>query len=96
MAEVIVTLKLMPESPDVDLSTIYDAASNAIKAFVDEAHADREIKKEENPIGFGLKALMLTVVMDESVGDTEELEKTLSGLDGVESVSVTNVTRALG
>lgn len=96
MAEVIITLKIMPSSPDVDLEALSSTASEKITAFVDEEHKSSDIKKEEQPIGFGLKAIMLTFYMDESVGDTEKLEQTLSELEGVESVSVTNVTRALG
>ena len=48
------------------------------------------------PIAFGLKALDILFVMDEAKGSTEELEKTVSQIEGVESVEVPDVRRAVG
>ena len=54
MGEVAVTLKVMPESPEVDLEALKEAIKNA----VDEKEFERI---EEEPIGFGLLALIVTV-----------------------------------
>lgn len=90
MANVIITIKIMPESPDVDLSAV-------------EANAKKEVEKWGNvgkvevvPIAFGLKALNIMFIMDEKKGDVEALEKKLSQISGVNSAEVTDVRRAVG
>ena len=92
MANVVITIQLMPTSPDVNLSQIKEKADAEIIKFAGEPSA----KSEEKPIAFGLKALILTFVADESKGGTEPLEKALSELEGVKSVQVTDVRRTLG
>ncbi|PIN75697.1 elongation factor 1-beta [Candidatus Woesearchaeota archaeon CG10_big_fil_rev_8_21_14_0_10_37_12] len=96
MASVVVTIKIMPTSPDVDLDNLYNQACTNIRNFVDEKHKEDEIRKQLEPIGFGLQALKLVFVMDESLGDTEKLEQTVLSLEQVESVEVTDVRRAIG
>lgn len=92
MARVVVSLKLMPESVDVDLSQIRTEAEKKIIEFAGET----EFKIEEQPIAFGLKALIILFIMDESKGSTEELEDSLAEIKGVQSVEVTDVRRAVG
>jgi len=96
MASVIITLKLMPTSPEVDLDKLFDDAVKHINAFIDEKHKNGEMRKEIEPIGYGLKALKIIFVMDEAQGGTEALEETLAKIADVESVEVTDVRRALG
>jgi len=92
MAQVVVTLKIMPVSPESDLSLIQSKAEEEIKIFSGET----EIKAEQEPIAFGLKALKLLFVMDESKGSTEELENKIKLIDGVNSVETVDVRRAIG
>jgi elongation factor 1-beta len=92
MANVIITLKIMPESPDADLAKIEEEAKKKITAFAGEG----DMKTEEEPIAFGLKALKMLFVMDESKGSTEELEKEIASIEGVNSVEVADVRRAIG
>ena len=92
MAKAIVTLKIMPESPDIDLDMVSTQAHEKIKGFAGEG----ETKKEIEPVAFGLKALKITFVMDEAKGSTEPLEKEIEGLEGVNSVEVIDVRRAIG
>lgn len=92
MARVVVTLKIMPNNPGIELSKI---ESEAKKEIVDFCHSN-EFKTQIEPIAFGLKALKILFVMDESKGSTEALENKISGIDGVESVEVTDVRRAIG
>jgi elongation factor 1-beta len=91
MARVIVTIKLMPESPDIDLSKIEKKVTKQIKEFGGEVG-----KVEVEPIAFGLKALKLMFVMEESIGSTEALEEDIKNMDGIQSVEVTDVRRAIG
>ncbi|AJF62415.1 MAG: Elongation factor 1-beta [archaeon GW2011_AR20] len=92
MANVIITLKIMPESPEIDLNELQKKAIDEIKEFTGET----ETKSTIEPVAFGLKALKITFVMDENRGGTEELENNISGLDGVNSVEVIDVRRAIG
>jgi len=92
MAQVIITLKIMPESPEIALNSIEEQAKNLIKEFSGET----EFKTEQEPIAFGLKALKIIFVMDESKGSTEALENKIKNIDGVNSVEVIDVRRAIG
>ncbi|MBN2112336.1 elongation factor 1-beta [Candidatus Woesearchaeota archaeon] len=92
MASVVVTIKVMPASPDADLSAIETEAKSKITAFAGEG----DMKVEVEPIAFGLKAVKIIFVMDEAKGSTEELEKGLAAIPGVSSVEVTDVRRAIG
>ncbi|MBD3259472.1 elongation factor 1-beta [Candidatus Woesearchaeota archaeon] len=91
MAQVIITFKIMPEKPDCDLNSIQEQAEQFIKEFGGEVG-----KVEKAPVGFGLIALVMMFVMDESLGSTEELEDKIQQLKDVASVEVTDVRRAIG
>lgn len=92
MGTAIVTLKIMPETPEVDLTSVETQTKEKIKAFAGEG----ETKTEIEPIAFGLKALKIIFIMDESLGGTEPIEKEVASIEGVMSVEVTDVRRALG
>jgi len=92
LAKAIITLKIMPKSPNTDLDKITTQAEEKIISFAGET----ETKKEIEPIAFGLKALKITFVMDEEKGSTEPLEKEIEKIDGVGSVDVVDVRRAVG
>ena len=92
MANVVVTLKIMPQDTNVNFSDIEAEAKKEIVKFCNS----KEFKTQIEPIAFGLKALVIFFVMDESIGSTEELEKKISQINGVESVEVTDVRRAVG
>ena len=92
MAQVIVTLKIMPKSPATDLGKIEAQAKTKIVDF----SQNKEIKIEQEPIAFGLKALKITFVMDESKGSTDALEEQIKTISGVNSVEVVDVRRAVG
>ena len=91
MARVIVTVSIMPTSPDVNLEEVRTAAEKAITAFGAELG-----KHAIEPVAFGLKALKLFIITPEEKGSTEPLEKSLASLPGVESATVEDVRRALG
>ena len=82
----------MPETPDVDLKKLEEDALNKIKEFAGEG----ETKIEIEPIAFGLKALKITFVMDENLGSTEPLEKSISEIEDVSSFEIIDVRRAIG
>lgn len=92
MARVVITFRIMPNDTGIDLSAVEDEAKKRIIDFCNS----KEFKSQIEPIAFGLKALNLIFVMDESIGSTEELERKISEIKGVESVEVTDVRRAVG
>ena len=91
MAQAIVTLKIMPKTPEVDLKEIEASATREVETFGGQVG-----KIEQEPIAFGLKAVKIFFVMDESKGSTEELETAIAQLPGIQSVQVTDVRRAIG
>ena len=92
MAKAIITLKIMPKSPTIDLDKLALEAEKKITVFAGAG----ERKQEIEPVAFGLKALKITFVMDEAKGSTEPLEKEIIKVKGVNSVEVTDVRRAIG
>ena len=92
MANIVVTIKIMPTSPDVDMDKVREAAVQKIVGFAGEG----EVKHELKPVAFGISALELMFVMSEEKGDLEPLEKDLATIEGVESVTTTDVRRTLG
>jgi translation elongation factor aEF-1 beta len=92
MARVIITFTIMPVSPEVDFAAIEEKAKQEITAFAGET----EFKVELKPVAFGLKSLNVIFVMDEDKGSTEELEKKISGIEGVNSCEVSDVRRTIG
>ena len=91
MAQVVVTLKIMPASPQVNLNKIEEEA----KAKIVDFSQNYEMKSEQEPIAFGLKALKITFVMDESKGSTDSLEENIKKINGVNSVEAIDVRRAI-
>lgn len=92
MANVVVTLKIMPESPDIDLSIITEQALKHIGEFAGPG----DTKITEEPVAFGLKAIKIIFIMDEKLGSTESLEEDISSIEGVQSVETIDVRRAIG
>ncbi len=91
MAQVVVTLKIMPDGPNADLKKIENSSKEKITKFGGEVG-----KVEIEPIAFGLNAIKLFFVMDESKGSTESLEDEILGIHGVNSVEILDVRRAIG
>lgn len=89
MGDVVATIKLMPESPDVDLEKIKSDVESSIPAGA-EFH-----KIDEEPIAFGLVALNVMVVVGDAEGGTEPVEEKLAQIDGVNSVEVVDVRRLM-
>jgi elongation factor 1-beta len=93
MAKAVVTIKIMPVSPDVDLKQVETVAVDKIDVFTGSGG---EKRIEIEPIAFGLKALKITFVMDENIGSTDSLEESLREIDGVNSAETVDVRRAIG
>ncbi len=89
MGEVVATIKLMPESPEMDLAKVKAEIESAIPENT-ELHSI-----EEEPIAFGLVALNVMVVVDDGEGGTEKVEENFSKIDDIASVEVVDVRRLM-
>lgn len=90
MAVVSIIVKLMPESPDVNLESIKKSAQSLM-----EAEGGKNISFEEKPIAFGLKAIMMKMAMPEEKG-TDLVESKLASISQVSSVTIEDYRRAFG
>lgn len=88
MSGVAATIKVMPADADTDLNALKEAIKAAMPA---SAKLNGEIV--EQPIAFGLKALMVTVIVEDDEGGIEPVEDALNALPEAESVSVVNLDR---
>ncbi|AXV37997.1 MAG: elongation factor 1-beta [Methanobacteriaceae archaeon] len=89
MGEVVATIKLMPENPDVDLNKIKTEIENSIPEST-ELH-----KIDEEPVAFGLVALIVTVIVGDAEGGTEEVEANLAKLEDIGNIEVTDIRRLM-
>jgi elongation factor 1-beta len=85
MGEVVAVIRIMPESADVDMSKIMDAIKGAIPSYA------RLHGMQVMDIAFGLKALKVAVIMGDKCGGTEEIERNMAKIPGVESVETEEV-----
>ena len=74
MGEVICVYKVLPDSPES-----FDKVKDLLEAM-------QPARLEEEPIAFGLKALIFTKIIPDGEGVLEDLENKLNDLDGVGSV----------
>ncbi|WP_181685635.1 elongation factor 1-beta [Halorhabdus salina] len=87
MGKVAAAIKVMPESPEVDLDSLEDRLEQSLPEGAKINGFDRD------DVAFGLVALIPTVVVPDDAGGTEAVEEAFSDVDDVESVSVEDVGR---
>ncbi|WP_284008678.1 elongation factor 1-beta [Haloarcula pelagica] len=87
MGKVAAKIKVMPQSPEVDLDDLQERLEGAlpegakIKGF------------ERDDVAFGLVALFPTVIIPDESGGTDAVEEAFADVDDVESVDVDSVGR---
>ena len=89
MGEVLTTMKIMPDSPDVDLESI----KSTIESSMTEGARIHEISEE--PIAFGLVAVILQFITEDGEGGSEAVEEMVQAIDGVASFEITGVGRLM-
>jgi elongation factor 1-beta len=89
LGEVAITYRIMPESTDIDIRELGDKVRNASKDIA------KVQGMQEKPIAFGVTALLIRVIIEDKEGGPEEIENALSGISGVQSVEVMDMTRLL-
>jgi elongation factor 1-beta len=83
MGSVALIVKVMPESPEVDLQALKTA-------IIEKIPSVKDIK--EDPIGFGLKALKVVVVVNDAGGESDSVEAAIQSLPGVERAEIVELT----
>ncbi len=87
MGEVAAKIKVMPSGMEVNLQKLQDELKKVIPKGV------RLHGFSEEPVAFGLKALMVVVKVGDIEGGTEAVEEAFGKVEGVESVSVIELGR---
>ncbi|MEA3281650.1 MAG: elongation factor 1-beta [Euryarchaeota archaeon] len=89
MGEVVAVIKIMPNGVDVDLEKLKEDLASVVPAGIDLNGI------AEEPIAFGLVALMATIVVGDVEGGTDSVEKAFAEVSGVESVQVAEIGRLM-
>ena len=90
MGQINVKIKLMPSSPEVDLKEIEGKTKTAI-----EENGGLIVRFEEEPIAFGLKAIIVFFIWPEEK-ELEPLENLLEKIDNVSSEQMLDIRKAIG
>ena len=91
MATVGIQFKIMPESVETNLEELKTKLKKATESF--ESGIFNEAKEE--PIAFGLKALIVTIALSEDE-ESDSVEKSFSEIEGVSSVELIDYRRVVG
>ena len=73
MAKAIITFKLMPEGVEVDLNPIREQALEIARA----AGAIGEMQSKEDPIAFGLKAVLVLAIANVQSAEVAKMDLAL-------------------
>ena len=87
MGEVAARIKVMPSGMDVDLKKLKEDLTKVIPAGA------RVHGFSEEPVAFGLKALIVVIKVGDIEGGTQKVEEAFSKVKDVESVSVDELGR---
>ena len=89
MGQVAVTLKIMPENPEVDLEKMKTEISSAVSKLGIELKGI-----EEKPVAFGLKCLEVLLIMPDAPdqGGTDRIEEAIKNIPGIASVEAGDIT----
>ena len=85
MGKVIVVFRVMPKGVEVNL----DELEAEVKSRISPQ------KVERVPIAFGLQALKVTKLVEETEGELEKIENELKSINSVSEVDVLEVSRSI-
>ncbi len=92
MAKAIITFRLMPESPDTDLEPIKQQA----QAIAKEKGAIGQMQVKEDPIAFGLKAVLVLAMYTVDDTNFDAIAEEMAQIEGVQNAEVAKMDLALG
>jgi len=87
VAKVLATYRIFPNSDEIDLKKLL----NSINEKLPENFKIYAYKEE--PIAFGLKALIIQILMPDEAGYSRKIEEFLEGFEEISEVTVINVQR---
>jgi elongation factor 1-beta len=87
MGKVAAKIKVMPQSPEIDLDELQEQLEDALPEGAKINGFERD------DVAFGLVALFPTVIVPDDAGGTEAVEESFASVEGVESVDVDSVGR---
>ena len=90
MGTALLRIKLMPTSPEVNFEEIKEKAQTIV-----EKNKGRNCSFEEEPIAFGLKALIVSFDINEEQ-ELDPVEEGLRNLENINSAQVIDMRRAFG
>ncbi len=85
-----VKIRILPTSPETDIEKLEDTIRR-----ITEKKGGKNCKFEEEPIAFGLKALIAFFAWPEEL-ELEGLENALNEIEEVSSIQVIDMRRAFG
>jgi len=86
MGQVSITFEIMPDGIETDLEDIKSRVQDKI------GDISKIEQTEIKPIAFGLKALMMNVLVNDSEGIMDKLEEQIAEVEGVQNAKVINMT----
>jgi len=90
MGTMLMTYKIMPSSPDVNLKEL----EGKIKEVLEKAEG-KKIRFEQEPVAFGLKAIKAGFDLDESK-NLDPIQEEIQNIENVSSIEVDDMRRAFG
>jgi len=90
MGIALITLKIMPTSLEASLEEIKEKSKDII-----EKNEGKIGEFKEEPIAFGLKAVIVSFELDESK-ELEAIEEELKKIEEINSIQVVDMRRAFG
>lgn len=84
MGSVAITFRIMPDDPEANLEVIKSGVRKTLEGSL------RDLK--EQPVAFGLKAILAIAVVNDAAGGSDQLEQSLAAIPGVGSVETVDVT----
>jgi elongation factor 1-beta len=86
MGEVAVILKIMPESPEIDITKLQEEIKANVPGIED---------MRVEPIGFGLSAIKIAMITQDEEGAGDNVEGLFSKIAGIERVEIESLNRML-
>ncbi|HJJ41763.1 MAG TPA: elongation factor 1-beta [Methanocorpusculum sp.] len=86
MGEVAVILKIMPESPDVDLDKLQALIKEKVPGIQD---------MRVEPIGFGLSSIKIAMITEDEEGAGEKVEGLFNGIEGIDRAEIESLNRMM-
>ena len=86
MGKVVALVRIMPDSADVDMKKLEADLRKKLPAIQDVG---------VEPIAFGLKALKIAVIVEDSEGGTDAVEQALAEVPGVSQAETVCVNRMI-